>query len=563
MKKNLLIAAAVVLVAVWLIGTRKAYFRVDMTEEGRYSLSEATQKQLKAMKEPLTMKLYLCGDLDANMLKLKRGVEEMVGEMNMKSAERIEIVEVDPNEAKNDDQRYRNYNELEIRGLRGMSVTHRERNGAVKESVVFPWAELCSKNDTMAICLMQGGNAGTGEAGVNSSLEDLEFQIIDAVRVLNRDNVKKIAFLEGHGELEEMYTYDITMALSRYFQVDRGEICSDPTVLDPYSCVIIAKPMEKFSEIDKFTIDQYIMRGGSVLWLLDGVVMSDTMLSMQGMTPLVANELNLNDQLFRYGVRLTYTVVEDMQCAYMPVNMSRKGEQPRFEPIPWTFMPQLQVSPYHPSTKSVSDVCVKYASGIEIVGDSAGIKKEILMVSSNASHVSWAPSEIDVMQAIKVEPQEYFVNQFIPVGVALEGEFMSIYSHRMPPAGLDVQRQVVDRSQHAKMIVVGDGDVIKNEIQRSGEGVMCVPVGFDRVTQQMHGNRDFIINAVLYLTDDEGVMELRKRHLDLRLLNRTSAEQWIGFNVMKNILLPLVLLGLARLLCFVINKRKYGKKRVR
>jgi ABC-2 type transport system permease protein len=177
----------------------------------------------------------------------------------------------------------------------------------------------------------------------------LEYLFVDAIRLLNRTEVRKIAFIEGHGELTEEYTYDASDALSRYFQVDRGVLGMDASVLDDYAAIIIAKPTEKYSESDKFIIDQYIMRGGRVLWMLDGAQMSSDMLSEGGATPLIALDVNLNDQLFRYGVRLTPTIVEDMQCAYMPINVARPTEQPRFEPIPWFYTPLLQGSPYHPS----------------------------------------------------------------------------------------------------------------------------------------------------------------------------------------------------------------------
>ena len=243
-------------------------------------------------------------------------------------------------------------------------------------------------------------------------------------------------------------------------------------------------------------IDQYIMRGGRVLWLLDGVQMSDNMLSEGGATPLIGLDVNLQDQLFRYGVRLTPTVVEDMQCAYMPINVARPGEEPRFEPIPWFYMPLLQGSPYHPITKTLQAVKADFASGIEIVGDTVGVRKEVLLITSNASHVHVAPTEIDVMNAINVEPSEYFNTRYVPVAVALEGEFESIYKHRMAPKGVVVDK-IVDKSQPTRMVVVADGDVIRNDVEQTREGLMLVPLGYDRVTRQTHGNKDFIVNSLL------------------------------------------------------------------
>ncbi len=547
-----------VIVVLVLVFTKTLFFRVDLTKEGRFSLSDASKELVSEMSEPLIVKLYLDGDLDANMLRLRRATEDMVRELNMYSAEQLTIEIYNPNSATTDEERYAEYMYLEGRGLRGMSVTVRERGGKMSEQVIFPWAEVCGSRDTMAVCLMQPSDLRSGEEAVNSAVADLEYLLVDAIRVLNRQEIRKIAFIEGHGELMEEYTYDVSDALSRYFQVDRGVIGMDASVLDDYDAIIVAKPMEQYSEVDKFIIDQYIMRGGRVLWLLDGAQMSNEMLSEGGSTPLVALDVNLQDMLFRYGVRLTPTIVEDMQCAYMPVNVARPGEEPRFEPIPWFYMPLLQGSPYHPITKTLQAVKADFASGIEIVGDTVGVRKEVLLITSNASHVHVAPSEINVMGAINVEPSEYFTTQYVPVAVALEGQFESIYKHRMPPVGVKIGK-IIDKSAVTRMVVVADGDVVRNDVEQHKEGLMLVPLGYDRVTRQTHGNKNFIVNTMLYLTDDEGVMQLRNRRVDLRLLNRAVVESQRNIWLWINTLLPILLLAIFGGVFFWNKKRKYVK----
>lgn len=545
-------------VVIFLIFTKTLFFRLDLTEENRYSLSRASKDFVANVHEPLTVLLYLDGDLDANMLRLRRATEDMVRELNMYSSEPLTLEFVNPNNATTEEERYAVYDELEGRGLRGMSVTVRSRDGKMTEQVIFPWVEVCSSCDTMAVCLMQPSAQKTGEEAVNSAIADLEYLFVDAIRVLNRREVVKVAFIEGHGELSEEFTYDASDALSRYFQVDRGVLGVDASVLDDYAAIIIAKPLDKYSESDKFIIDQYIMRGGRVLWLLDGAQMSSDMLSEGGATPLVAMDVNLNDQLFRYGVRLTPTIVEDMQCAYMPINVSRPGEQPRFEPIPWFYTPLLQGSPYHPITKTLQAVKADFASGIEIVGDTVGVRKEVLLISSNASHVDVAPTEIDVMRAINVEPKEYFTTQYVPIAVALEGEFQSIYKHRMIPEGV-MANGVINQSVPTRMVVVADGDIIRNDVEQHREGLMLVPLGYDRVTRQTHGNKDFVVNTMLYLTDDEGIMQLRNRRIDLRLLNRAIVESQRNVWVWINTLLPIGMLLVFGVVFLGNRKRKYVK----
>lgn len=560
MKKiiGIIIPIVVAAIAIVLIFTRFAFFRIDLTAEKRYTLSGSTKEQLKQIHEPLLLKMYLCGDLDANMLRLSKAVEEMVEEMNIKAEYPITIEKIDPNEEADDEARYANYYKLENRGLRGMSVTKREKNGAMTEQILFPWAELCSSRDTMAISLMSASNGISGEEAVNAAVEDLEFQIIDAVRVLNRTEVKKVAFIEGHNELSEIEVYDASDALSRYFQIDRGVLGYDANVLDGYSAIIIAKPMTAYSERDKFIIDQYIMRGGRVLWLIDGARMSNDMLSEGGVSPLIKLDVNLNDILFRYGVRVTPTILEDMQCAYIPINMARPGEEARFEPIPWFFTPLLQVSPYHPITKMISPVKADFASGIELVGDTT-VRKEIILATGNASHVHFAPSQVDVSAAVQVEPEEYFNNAYIPVAVSLEGSFTSAFMHRLVPDSLNTSN-IIEKSINTRMIVVADGDIIRNDIEKYNSELMLVPLGYDRVTKQTHGNKNFIINSLLYLTDDEGVMNLRNRKVELRLLNRAVVNSNRNLIIAFNTIIPLVIIALFGGVFFIIRKRKYSKK---
>jgi ABC-2 type transport system permease protein len=544
------------ILSIFLIFTKTFFVRLDLTEEKRFSLSRATKDFVSEIREPLTVLLYLDGDLDANMLRLRRAAEDMVRELNMYASEQLVLEFVDPNKGASDEERYAIYDELENRGLQGMSVTIRSRDGKMIEQVIFPWAEVCSSRDTIAVCLMQPSLQKSGEETVNSAIADLEYLFVDAIRVLNRTEVSKIAFIEGHGELAEEFVYDASDALSRYFQVDRGVIGLDASILDSYDAIIIAKPVEKYSESDKFIIDQYIMRGGRVLWLLDGAQMSHDMLSAGGTTPLIALDVNLQDQLFRYGVRLTPTVIEDMQCAYMPINVARPSEQPRFEPIPWFYTPLLQASPYHPITKTLQAVKADFASGLEFVGDTMGVRKEILLISSNASHVNVAPAEINVMDAINVEPKQYFTTEYVPIAVALEGSFHSIYKHRLVPDGVFID-EVLDVSQKTRMVVVADGDIIRNDVEQHREGLMLVPLGYDRVTKQTHSNRDFIVNTMLYLTDDEGLMQLRNRRIDLRLLNRAVVDSQNIFWICINVILPIILLFIFAFVFVIWRNRRY------
>lgn len=552
------VVMAVISAALLMIFVPALRFRFDMSADKRHSISASSKRLLAEADKRMSVKLYLTGSLDADMLRLSHGAEDLIAEFNRYTSYPMNIERVDPNASSDEDERYAFYDNLETRGLRGMSVAKRKRNGTLTEQIVFPWAEVCSDNDTVAVPLILPSANMRGEVAVNAAIEDLEYRFIDAIRILNISEVKKIAFLEGHDEMDESEVYDACDALNRYFQIDRGVLGTDAYVLDDYAAVVVAKPAGLFSETDKFILDRYIMNGGRVLWLLEGVRMSNDMLSSGGVSPLMAMDNNLADQLFRYGVRIISSLVEDMQCAYMPVNVSRPGTEPQFEAVPWFFSPLLQTSPYHPITKGVASVRADYASAIEFVGDTVGVNRQILLVTSNASHITSAPSEINVANAVSVEPEKYFNTAFIPMAVALEGRFKSVYANRMPPEGIEAYGNRPE-SVHTRMIVVADGDVIRNDIERHPEGLAVIPLGYDRITGRTHGNKDFIVNSMLYLTDDDGLMELRNKKVTLRLLNRAMVTAHRDGIVIVSILMPLLLLAFGGMIYLFARRQRYVK----
>lgn len=553
---NVVLPIAIAAVAVLLIVGPRLFFRIDLTDQNRYSLADGTRQLLHQVDRPLHATLYLTGDLDANLLRLSHATADMIAEMNNYTNPRISFATVDPNDADSDEQRYQLYTSLENRGMKGMNVSLRQDGGRLSEQIIFPWMEIASPTDTIRICLMQPSGKLSGEQAVNAAIEDLEYQCSDAIRLLTSTTAKRIAFIEGHGEIDEEYVYDATEALSRYFNVDRGTIGSDASVLNAYAAIIIAGPQQPLSETDKYIIDQYIMQGGRVLWLVDGTKNSSDLLAKDGSTPIIGNDINISDMLFRYGVRVTPSVIEDMQCAYIPVNIARPGDEPQFEPIPWFFTPLLQSSPYHPVTKTVGTVRANFASGIEIVGDTTAISKTLLLASSNSSHVTFAPNAINVSDAISVEPQQYFNSAFIPVAIALEGRFTSIYNHRMPPAGVQNPTSY-SHSADTKMIVVADADIIRNDIEQHREGLMVVPLGLDRLTQNTYGNRQFIVNSLLYLTDDQGVMQLRNKRLDLRLLNRATITAHRTSIITAATAIPLAIIALLAAIYLLVRRHTF------
>ncbi|MDD3404683.1 MAG: gliding motility-associated ABC transporter substrate-binding protein GldG [Sphingobacteriia bacterium] len=555
-KKRLCDGLVILLIAAILVVAHFFWFRFDLTQEKRFSIAPQTKELIKNLDTPITIACYLGGPVDANVAHLKSSMINMVEEFNSYSSTRIRLDFINPSIAESDDERIKNYVALEQRGMRGLSVAHKEKNGTISQSVVFPWAYVVIHNDSLLIPLIENNSQASTEELISHSIEDLEFKLTDAIRSLSKQDIDKVAFIEGHGELEEEFVYDAESALSRYFQIDRGSFTSDATALDNYKAIVIAQPKEKFSEADKYIIDQYFMNGGRVLWLIDGIEFSEKTLAKSGISPILPLDVNLQDMLFKYGVRILPSVLEDMQCAYTPINIAPIGQPAQFEALPWFYAPLLITSPYHPITKNSMQVKANFASALEFTNNSNDVTKDVLLVTSNATRISKAPTEINLSAMTKIDPQTYFNTHYLPVAVAMQGFFPSVFTHRMMPTTITNSHQKKDVSQKTRMIVVADGDIIKNELENKNNSVGVIPLGYDRVTKQLFGNKNFIVNSLLYLTDDENWLSLRNRTIKLRLINQAVSSTNRTFWQCINVLFPLLLLGILGSIYLLVRRHK-------
>lgn len=535
------------------------FYRIDLTTDKRYSISPQTKTLMHSVQEPVTVVVYLTGDLNPGFLRLKRATVELLDELNIYSKKQFAISYNNPSEAATSGERDQKYLELEQRGMTATSVYEKDKEGKNIQKIIYPWLEISYRGKTIPVNLLKNIPGFSGEENLNISIENLEFELTDALRRLINTKVEKIAFLEGHGELSEEETMDISQSLSRYYQIDRGTIGTDAAVLNDYKAVIIAKPTLPFSEKDKFVIDQYIMRGGRVLWLVDGVRVSPESLSTGGFTPAVELDLNLSDILFRYGVRISPVLVEDVQSVLIPVNVAAKGEKPQFQPTPWVYAPLLLTSGDHPVTRNLAPVKANFASAIEMVGDDKKLERNFLLASSDNTHILQTPAEISLAAMPDLTDKNYFNRSYVPVGVVLEGEFQSDFTNRMPPKEIVNPSAIQTKSVPGRQIMIADGDIIRNETVGTGDNKKVIPLGFDRYMNQQFGNKDLITNAVLYLTDKNGWMELRSRTVALRLLNKkitaTEKTKWQIINVV----IPPVVLLLAGLLYQWIRRRRYAR----
>ena len=511
--------------------------RWDMTDDHRYSIAPTTKQLLQTLDEPLEVTILLDGELNTGFQRLQRATIELLEEFQARS--------------ENTSIRYRVSTENIPQGIPPTVIHERTHKGQTAQTTVYPFALLHYKGQTSVVELLRNNRGLSGEENLNHSIENLEFAFVEAIHTLTRDSIEKIAFLEGHGELSEREVFDLSQALSRYYQIDRGTLGNETDILNDYRVVIIADPQEPFSEKDKYILDQYLMQGGRILWVVNGVRFSNEYLSQSGMTPVIPLELQIDDMLFRYGVRVNATLVQDLQCLPVPVDVSSDPQQPNWQPMPWTYAPLLLTSHASPITRNLMQVSSTMASTIEFVGGEDGIYKEVLLATSSASRITGTPAQVD-LGFDDANPEEYRY-AYVPVAASMEGVFPSLFAHLLPPEDIIMHSPMRKQSEPTKQIVVASGSIIRNEWQQG----QPLPLGYDRYTNTQFGNRDFMVNAVLYLADDTGWMSLRQKELTLRLINDQRArEQRIAAQVVS-IAAPLLLLALIAGGVILIRKRRY------
>ncbi len=549
----------IILVILLIVISAFSFFRIDLTTDGRYTISPLTKELMRGSASPIQFTLYLDGDLNPGFQRLKRAALEFVDELDVYAAEGVDMQLVNPSEATSDTERENMYAKLASQGMIPTAIYERDKEGKSIQKIVFPWMEIKYGNKTIYVNLLKKLRGVSGEENLNISIENLEFELTDGIRRAMKTSVSKIAFIEGHGELNEAETYDISKSLSKYFQIDRGVIGTDASILQPYKAIIIARPTQPFSEKDKFVIDQYIMNGGNVLWMLDGVRIARENLSTSGLSPAMEWDVNLSDQLFKYGVRINANLLQDVQCAQMPVNIAPPGQEPQFEPSPWFFAPLLLTSYQHPITKNITEVRAEFASSLEQVGENKQVRSAVLLASSDNTHALTTPATIDLGAMPAATDKNYFNQSYLPVAFLLEGSFSSNFENRLLPEGLSGIGQVLSQSKPAKQIVVADADIIRNETNGVASDSTTMPLGFDRYMNQQFGNREFVTNAVLYLADDPRWLELRSRSLKLRLLNKKLVAEQQTLWQAVSVVAPLLMLLAMALLVFYWRKQKYSK----
>jgi gliding-associated putative ABC transporter substrate-binding component GldG len=531
--------------------------RLDLTEDKRYTLSVPTRKVLSAIKNDIYIQVYLDGDIPIPLKRLKRSVTDMLDEFRIASGRKIDYEFINPSEGKDAGQRETQFQALVKKGLVPVDIRASDAEGGSTVKRIFPGMIVNYNGTEVPLNFLANNQSIPYEQNILHSVEGLEYEMIQTIATLSSDTIYKVAFIEGHEEIPEIETADITINLAKFFTVDRGIIGGKTGILDKYAAVIIAGPEKEFSESDKLVLDQYIMNGGKVLWLFEEVkVNSDSLVN--GETVGIYRSLNIEDQLFRYGARVNPEIVQDIECMRIRLKVMSGGTRQQIIPAPWVYYPLLIPAPGHPITRNLNRVKGEFTNYIDTVGLDGAIRKTVLLSTSYFSRTLSPPVVISLKEAESAPDEKKFNKPGLPVAVLLEGTFPSVFINRMVSnLTNDKNLKIRTESRKTKMIVVADGDIIRNEVSREGNREAPYPLGIDKYTGEMYGNRDFLINCLNYLVDDNGLMELRSRELKLRLLDtgKVKAEKfkWQLINIAGPILI-VILLGL---LYNFLRRKKY------
>lgn len=532
--------------------------RIDLTEDKRFTLAEPTRMILKELDKDIRVDVYLDGEMPVGFKKLRRVTEQYLDEFRIASARKVSYDFINPNEARDATGRDIYHNELISRGLLPVNVMAGDGEGGKTQKRIFPSLTVTCGETVIPVNFLRNNPSLPAETNLLHSAEGLEYEIIQAIATASADTIKRVAFIEGHGELDEIYVADLTLELARFFNIDRGVIGGVPGIMDQYAAVIIADPSAPFDEKDKFVIDQYIMNGGKVLWLAEEVAVNADSLT-QGSTVALYEPQSFSDMLFRYGARINPYIVQDEECLLIPLKITGPGGQPQYVPAPWVYYPLLRPSQSHPVTRNLNRVKAGFANYIDTVGRDAGVKKSLLLTTSGRTRVVAPPAVISLEEAREAIPSELFTAGELPVAVLLEGTFRSAFTNRMTESIIgEAGRNVISESKPTKMIVIADGDIARNDIGWESGVAEPLTLGLDRYTMQIFGNKDFLVNCVNYLVDDNGLTEMRSREIKPRLLDQARIRSQRGLWQLINTVAPVILIIMAGIAYNRLKQRHYN-----
>lgn len=532
-------------------------FRIDLTSDKRYSLSPVSARMVSGFEHPAEVELFLSGRLEPGLQKLRQEIIEKIAVLNVYAEKPIRLKITDPYGIGNSDRRNRFIQEIADKGIVPTRLNQRTEQG-VSSRLIFPGALVRYNGKETAVNFLKSNPDFSPEANLNHSAESVEFELISSFQKLMRRERPVLAFLEGHGEYNTYEVKDVSDNLRGDFQVIRVTVNDLKSRMKDIRILVVAGPQIPFTEQEKLVIDQFVMYGGKVMWLIDPVQVNADSLASGYQTFAFPRNLNLDDQLFRYGVRLNYELLQDVYCARIKVNTAMQGSPPQFTLHPWYYSPLLVPGDNHPATRHLNAVFTEFVSSLDTVSGNPECRKSIILSTSpNARRVK-SPSSVSLENINNPPARELFNEAFIPVGAILEGKFTSVFRNRIVDTS-GFPEEIKDESVPGKMVVVADGGLIANRVNYSTQPPGIAEAGNDRVSGITFGNREFLLNLIFYLNDEEGIMQLRNRSLSMRLLDKVRVREEKIFWQWLNVAAPLAFVVLLGLIFHKIRRYRFAR----
>ena len=526
-----------------IIGNLYTY-RLDITHDKRYTLSNQTKKIISNIDNPILVEIYLKGNFPSEFKRLQLETTQILEELQAIN-NNIVILFVDPLPIAE---------ELINSGLTPSRLTSQE-NGSVSETIIFPWAVIHYKNNFELVSLLKNNFSGNSDEQLQQSIQNLEFAFAEGFQKLTSKKSKKIAVLRGNGQLEDIYVADFLKTLGKQYHLapfTLDSVSKNPIKtlqqLNNFDLAIIAKPTIKFTEEEKYTLDQFLMKGGKTLWMIDQVHAELDSLMNTDETPILPRDLNLTDLFFAYGTRINYNVVQDLYSSKITLATGNIGNKPQYSQFLWNYYPLIMAKNNHVINKNMEPIQLKFPSNIDTLSNQ--IKKTVLLESSPLTNRVGVPTLVSLKSLLEKPNHEQFKENQQIFGVLLEGNFESAYKNRVQPY------QTIDfktESAVTKMILISDGDIIANQIH-NGEPLT---LGQDKWTQSLYGNKAFLLNAVNYLLDDDGLISIRNKTINLKLLDKEKAYKERTFWKVFNIAIPLILLLIISITVHLYRKKNF------
>lgn len=555
MKKTLTsIAIGIIALVVLNIASNYIYTRIDVTEDNRYTLSSAALQTVQNFTNPVIIDVLLEGQLPGEFVKLQSETKQILEEFKAENSN-IKFNFINPLETTGSSENA--IAEMQKLGLTPANVTV-EENGKVSQEFVFPWAIVNYNNKTVKVALLKNKLGATTEERVTNSIQHLEYSFADAFSKLNIKDKKRIAVIKGNGELQDIYLADYLSTIKEYYNIGAftlDSVASNPektlTQLKEYDLALIAKPTEPFTDKEKYVLDQYIVNGGKSMWLIDNVSMElDSLFNNEGKSLAFPRDLNLKDFFFKYGIRINPALVKDIYATQI-VLAQGDGNNSQYNPVPWPFNPMVFSRNDHPINNNLEALRLQFANSIDVLNNNE-YNKHILYYSSPLSTVVGTPNIISLDLVNKAPNKEEYNNGNKPLAVLVEGKFKSVYNNRVKPFALKNNKEV---GTNNKMLVIADGDVIKNQISKGKP----LQLGYDKWTNNAYGNKDFMVNSINYLLDDSGLINIRTKKVAIPFLDKEKIVAQKTKWQLINIALPVVLTLLFGLIFNYYRKHKYGK----